>query len=574
MVLSRAVLLARTAAHLRPSQALHRARLRVQRAGVATAPGLACRRLSRPVPLRYGWPTAAVPLDAQVIDDQQLPDLLAAGVFRFLGDTRDLGTPRDWQQDGADRLWRFHLHYFEWAWALHAHVDRQWARAAFARLWWSWHGGTPFGRGDGWAPYVVSLRSWALCGVHRSLVAGSELEEAYLASLVAHAGFARAHLELDVGGNHLVKNLKALIGLGVFLGDDRMLAGACGRLDRQLGVQVLPDGGHYERSPSYHCQVLGDLVDVVDLLDAAGVRRSDVLCEAIAAMRRWLGVMVMPDGDVPLFNDSCLVGRERVRLLGPTARASASLVVLQPSGYAVARPAPGPGLHLVVDVGPPCPPDLPAHAHADCLSFELAIDGRRIIVNAGTSTYSPGARRAYERSTRAHNTVEVDGADQTEVWATFRAARLARPILERAGDHGGVIEIAASHDGYGRLSGHPAHRRTWTIGPSSVEISDEVTGGGRHRAVASVHLVAGSDASMITATAVVAGGLRLEFDGPVGTEVEVVAPCTNPDGWVATGFGDLQPAPTVRVTTGGDLPLRLRTTIAVAEGGDSRNPAR
>ena len=73
-----------------------------------------------------------------------------------------------------------------------------------------------------------------------------------------------------MGGNHLVKNLKALVGLGVFLGDDRLVAHAASHLERQIGVQVLADGGHYERSPSYHCQVLGDLIDVAGLLAAAG----------------------------------------------------------------------------------------------------------------------------------------------------------------------------------------------------------------------------------------------------------------------------------------------------------------
>ncbi len=574
--LQRAVLLVRTARHLRPSQALHRARLRTQRALLARAPDLAARRLTGPIPIRYGWPPDAAPLDGLVTDAEQRPDTVAAGTFRFLGEDRDLGSPADWQQDGANRLWRFHLHYFEWAWALHAHDDRDWGRAAFARLWRSWEAGTPFGRADGWAPYVVSVRSWALCGVYGRLMAGSELEAAYSRSLVLHAGFMRAHLELDVGGNHLVKNLKALIGLAVFLGDDHMLAAACARLDRQLAVQVLADGGHYERSPSYHCQVLGDLVDIGDLLDAAGINRSGALSDAVTAMRRWLGVMVMPDGDVPLFNDSGLVGRERVRLLGPTEPKAGPLVVLQPSGYAVARPTAipsghgaGSAVHLVADVGPPCPPDLPAHAHADCLSFELAVGGRRVIVNAGTSTYSPGGRRAYERSTRAHNTVEVDGVDQTEVWATFRAARRAVPTLERADEGDGVVEIVASHDGYGRLRGRPVHRRTWTIGPAAVEIIDEVIGQGRHRAVVSIHLAPGADVSMIGQSAIGADPIGLAFAGPVGAEVEVVGPATNPDGWAATGFGDIRPAPTVRVSFEGVLPLALRTIITVDGGHPS-----
>ena len=80
---------------------------------------------------------------------------------------------------------------------------------------------------------------------------------ASLASLSAHAGFLRRHLETDVGGNHLIKNLKALAGLAVFFADDGLLDRALDRLTGQLAVQVLPDGGHYERAPAYHCQVLG-----------------------------------------------------------------------------------------------------------------------------------------------------------------------------------------------------------------------------------------------------------------------------------------------------------------------------
>jgi len=566
--IERVLLLARTARHLRPSQVWHRARLRTQRAVVAALPGVAARCLSAPVPTGCGWPDAAAPLDATVTEAEQPSELAAAGTFRFLGETRELGTPHDWQQLGADQLWRFHLHYFEWVWALHAHPDRAWARTAFAGLWRSWHDGTPFGRGDGWAPYVVSLRSWALCGIYPGMVADSEIADAYRESLVLHARFLRTHLELDVGGNHLVKNLKALIGLGVFLGDDHMVEAASIRLDRQLAIQVLADGGHFERSPSYHCQVLGDLVDVGDLFDAAGRGRSEALSEAIGSMRRWLGAMVMPDGDVPLFNDSGLVGSERVRLLGPTEPGAAPIIVLWPSGYAVARPGGGPGLHLVADIGPPCPPDLPAHAHADCLSFELAVGGRRVVVNGGTSTYAPGARRAYERSTRAHSTVEVDGADQTEVWATFRAGRRATPTLERASTGEGTIAIVASHDGYRRLPGRPVHRRTWTIRPDQVVVDDEVTGAGHHRVVSSVHLVAGSDASMTAEFSVAAGRVHLGFDGPVGTTVEMVAPGADPDGWAATSFGHRRPAPTVRVSVEGVLPVRLRTTFAAGEAFD------
>ena len=114
-------------------------------------------------------------------------------------------------------------------------------------MWESWHAAVPPGRGPAWWPYPVALRAWSFCGIYRALVAGSPIQDAFLAELGAQAGFLRRNLETDVGGNHLIKNLKALTGLAVFYSDDRLLAWALRRLRRQLGVQVLPDGGHYER---------------------------------------------------------------------------------------------------------------------------------------------------------------------------------------------------------------------------------------------------------------------------------------------------------------------------------------
>ena len=67
------------------------------------------------------------------------------------------------------------------------------------------------------------------------------------------------------------------------------------------------------------------------------------------------------------------------------------------------------------------------------------MDGVPLLVDTGTSTYAPGPVRDYERSTAAHNTVEVDGANSTEVWGAFRAARRARVGKVVARDDGGAL---------------------------------------------------------------------------------------------------------------------------------------
>jgi len=387
---------------------------------------------------------------------------------------------------------------------------------------------------------VASLRVWVLCGVFNALARGSDIESDCLNQIAWHAGYVQSHLELDLGGNHLLKNIKALIGAGEFLGRPDLVSTGRRLLEAQLPIQVLADGGHFERSPSYHCQVLGDLIDILGLLADADAPPVAGLEGAITAMRRWLGAMVGADGEVALCNDAIPVGQRWLTSLGPAAPPHGFVTVLAASGYVVVRP--DEHTQLILDVGDPCPDDLPGHAHADCLSFELWVGGERWVVDTGTSTYEAGPRRAYERSTAAHNTVDVDGEDQTEVWSIFRAARRARGTLELVANDGGTIEVVASHDGYRRLPGSPVHRRRWRISPGLVEITDMISGVGSHRMVSRLH-VAPVAASCCSITG---------WGGRVTSEARTTA-------W---GFGRLRPATVHRVETGGvELSITLGWTI-------------
>jgi uncharacterized heparinase superfamily protein len=529
-----AALLARTVVRLRPAQVAHRIRLRTLRTAERRWPELVTRSVDPPIGVTPGWPASFSPLDAPL--DHEDAAEVAQGTFTFLGEARSLGAPADWHQQGASRLWRFHLHYVEWAWALAQAPDRTSARASFASLWRSWRTSIEPAQGDAWSPYVASLRVWVLCGVFVALVEGSDIEGDYLDQISWHAGYVQSHLELDVGGNHLLKNVKALIGAGVFLGRPDVVATGRRLLEAQLPIQVLADGGHFERSPTYHCQVLGDLIDILGLLTAASAPPVIGLDDAIESMRRWLGSMVGADGEVALCNDAIPVGPRRLATLDPTPPPEEPVTVLAESGYVVVRP--DEHTQLILDVGDPCPDDLPAHAHADCLSFELWVGDERWVVDTGTSTYEAGLRRAYERSTAAHNTIEIDGEDQTEVWGIFRAARRARGTLELVASDGGTVEVVASHDGYRRLPGSPLHRRRWRMSSGRVEITDTISGTGAHRLVSCLH------AAPVAAS-------RCSITGRGGrTSVE---PCAT-----AWGFGALHPATVHQVDVeGGELPMMM-----------------
>ena len=118
------------------------------------------------------------------------------------------------------------------------------------------------------------------------------------------------------------------------------------------------------------------------------------------------------------------------------------------------------GDSLIVDCGPVGPDYQPGHAHCDTLSYELHVGGVPIVVDSGTFDYEPGQFRHYLRSTAAHNTVRIDGQEQSEIWGQFRVARRARPVEAHLSDWaGGRLVFSGEHDGYRRLPGKPRHRR-------------------------------------------------------------------------------------------------------------------
>ena len=547
-------LLARSAVHLQPGQVAHRARLRAQRAALRRWPQAGRRLLAGPDPAAArGWPADFVPVDARA--SLAWPDLaaLAFGRIELLGMTRHLGDPPDWQQADAPQLWRFHLHYWDWARGLTADPDLPAARAVFARLWRSWQAAAEFGSGDAWLPYPAALRAWSWCGLHRDLVADSNLEAMFVRELAVHAGFLRRHLESDVGGNHLIKNLKALAGLAVFFADSQLLRQTLRRLTSQLAVQVLPDGGHYERAPAYHCQVLADLIDVAELVRATGAAPVPEIVHAIQRMRRWLGAVISPDGALPLLNDGYPVPSGLLVALRPERAAAGPLLTLPDTG--LVRAAIG-GWHLLSDVGAACPEQLPAHAHADTFGCVVHVDGMALLVDTGTSTYAQGPVRQYERSTAAHNTVEVDGTDSTEVWNAFRAGRRARVLGFTASAAADAVTFEAIHDGFRRLRGRPAHRRRWSLKPSGLQVDDFVTGAGRHATTVWWHLSPGSV-------------VRLDAGGAVATtrggafRVSITASCpltlaveSRP---VADGLMRTIVAPVLACRLNAQLPVRVTT---------------
>ena len=460
---------------------------------------------------------------------------ISEGKFCFLNQEKQYERSVDWHDPSVSQLYRYHLHYFDYVedlllWAGAGVNCAAWE--AFCKLVSSWISNNNRLQGDGWHPYTVSLRivNWvnALGYWQKEFRGNQGFSKSFLASLFGQARYLATNLEHDVRGNHLLKNLKGLLWAGkVFEGEEARswCELALTILRRELAEQVLADGGHFERAPGYHGVVLADCVEIGLWLRRNGSSAPQWLDEAVSRMLDFLKSILPFDHQLPLLKDTVWgEGRAPVALLCAGAlylrrtdmrpagtyalypwllfgrqgrvqfsqfrlsEGSSGLTPLSESGFFVLRDE-GRRDHLVFDCGEPCPDYLPAHAHADMFSYELMVGGQRVVVDSGVYEYAAGKWRDYFRSTRAHNTVEIEGKNQSEVWGSFRVARRARPGPVHYTESKKRTVIDAWHDGYQKLGIPVLHRRVlWWEKGLFWFVLDEVYGKGRIRAKSFVHL--------------------------------------------------------------------------------------
>jgi uncharacterized heparinase superfamily protein len=302
------------------------------------------------------------------------------------------------------------------------------------------------------------------------------------------------------------------------------------------------------------------------------LEEAEVVDELKGAWLRMAGYLVWlrhPDGLVPLLNDGgmhALCEPDRMLALG------------EQLGLAVGASPPTGGRHfpdagLVVwrgdpwsvffDVGEIGADHVPGHGHADTLTLECSFQGRRLFVDPGTFGYDDDERRRYDRSTAAHNTVCIDGANSSEVWQIFRVGRRARLVDVRAafGEHG--FEATAAHTGYAHLAGRPIHRRRIATNADGVlKIVDSLEGRGTHRVAAGLLLDPAWTAEPDGSGWLLTGhGQRLRVrvqSGESRPALSVVSAPYHPD------YGVEMMTQRLVWERGGTFPVEVRTEIAAA----------
>ena len=365
-------------------------------------------------------------------------DGAARGRFTILGRTVDFDSIGgiDWcyrlPDENGIYFWRMKLAQLDVLHSLIASSDPTHHKTAIALLN-SFTESRTFASDDafaiGWSPYGTSHRLLAiLSGLSIALQKGSiaadvrgDLET--FAQL--DAGFVWQNIEYELRNNHTERNLAALCLYHLAAGSISQARAKV--LDREvsriIGATVLSDGMQIERSAMYQGLTVMSLriFGTCSFLSAA--TRELASERADAAIRAWL-FLTHSDGEIALFNDSWI------------GEVPPPGTVVDSASFALPPALPQAGYFrldadsvvAILDAGDIGPRWNPAHGQADFLAIEVDAHGRRFIVDPGTSQYSTGPQRNYERSSASHNGPRYCGVEPLECSGSFRVGKLNRAV--------------------------------------------------------------------------------------------------------------------------------------------------
>ena len=431
--------------------------------------------------------------------NKKIGAMLTKNTFEFLGRTLTFDGKVRWYPGEVSALWLYHLHYFEWLSHLKG-LGKEGEKAAqlFIEDWLSncqhWNKFV-------WHPYVLSRRiiSWINYGTWLTHNANPNLQIDFFNSLTQQVEHLRHILEWDIGSNHLIKNLKALIYAGLVLPDRQdVYLEAINLLTTEINKQILDDGAHYVRSPYYHAQILKDFLDIHALILKAGQTPPAHLGHAIDQMAEVLAFFRHGDGALALFNDGDIDHPKEL-----------SNIIKRCGGVAkIPHELPNAGyvrLHknkslLIANVGPCCADSLTSHAHANTLAFEFSVGATRLFVNSGTYAFHCPQRNKF-RGTKSQNTVCVDNTDSAEVWGIFNLGRRPQIVTyEMVSEKGTGSGFIATHNGYKQLKTQHTRRIFLSEDGKDLRGEDTISSHKKRHVTATFHLHPSTTCKLKSAT--------------------------------------------------------------------------
>jgi uncharacterized heparinase superfamily protein len=412
----------------------------------------------------------AIPVRDPWAGDPQTGARVLKGEYPVEGTARPL-EPSSWGGADASPVWASAAHGFLWLRDLRA-VGSDAARMKARALATAWIAGAGRGSAVAQRADVLGNRVSAFLS-HWDFLAESA-EESFRASVMAQAvedsRALAAALPAETMDARAFAALRGLAVAGVALpGAEAYLARALRFLEQEIARQVLPDGGHVERSPAALLAVLQDLLEIRGLVGAVRQPVPEGLAAAIERITPALAALRHGDGGPALFNGT------REDLAGPL---SAAFLQAPPRGRAAPRLiqagferlAAGRTV-LVIDTGAPPPKGQDRLSHAGTLALEMSVGRDRLIVNCGAAPAAGAEWRDALRASAAHSTLVIADVNSSELREGGLGRRPEQVSVQRH-EASGSHWLDASHDGWKKPFG-AIHRRRLYLGESGEDIRGE-----------------------------------------------------------------------------------------------------
>lgn len=329
------------------------------------------------------------------------------------------------------------------------------ARAHARRLISVWIDTAQENAADAWHPPVVARRivSWLEASPFFLKNASGVFHNSLKHSLNAQIRFLSLTARWTTDD---YERLSALIGLSIAAlcveGHEPILAKALPRMARELDRQILPDGGHINRSPWTVLYLLQDLDTLKAILQTRNQAAPKSVVSAVDRMVPMLRFFQLGDRGLCFFNGSNLLHKEAAtRILKAHPQSGQPLAHARQSKF---QRMEADQTTLIVDVDANAPADEIKSSHVGGLAFEMSDGPHRVIVNCGSVDDLSSPWHSAARSTAAHSTLVLEEENQQSLtpgslwrrWFSAKQIPGKSSSIRRAknGEH----LVQAENDGY------------------------------------------------------------------------------------------------------------------------------
>jgi hypothetical protein len=498
----------------------------------------------------------------------------------------------------------------------------------------SWFEQCPYPKGVHWSSSLelaLRLVNWSLAwqllgGAQAPLFRGAEgaaFRERWLASVYRHAHFIRGHLSAhSSANNHLFGEYLGLFVAGstwpCWPGVREWREFARRGLEAEALRQISADGVNLEQAVYYQHEVMDMMLVALLAARARGEDFSSAFKQRLERMAEFIHALMDAGGHVPMQGDaddarvlrlshepafdpyrsllaSCALLFERgdfkhkagglddkTRWLFPDAQARWSALRAQAAPPRMAFFEGGHYLlgadfdtprevRIAIDCAPLGYLSIAAHGHADALAFTLSAGGRELLIDPGTYAYhTHAAWRDYFRGTLAHNTLRIDGADQSVIGGSFMWLKKAHARLVAHVPQAAPQRFVGEHDGYRRLAEPVTHRRELRYDTQlrRLTVIDQLQAQAPHEVEIAWHFAEGAqlscddDERVLATHGRVSARLACEAQG-FGVTLHRGEKAPRILGWVSRRFDEREPTTTVVFRGRIDRPTTITTQIAL-----------